>query len=83
MTFALHYITLNDFNLVPETAPSNYNEKILPSAGDCSIQQTVKDKDGCASITVSYTKLNEQIADYRQQKREQLDLFKITARYGV
>ena len=83
MTFALHHIALNDFNLVPKTAPSNYNEKIMPSAGDCSIQQAVKDKDGCASITVSYTKLNEQIADYRQQTREQLDLFKITVRYGV
>ena len=83
MTFALHYIALNDFNLVPETAPSNSNEKMLPSAGDCSIQEAVKDKDGCASITVSYTKLSEQIADYRQQKREKLDLFKIKARYGV
>ena len=28
-----------------ENAPSNYNENILPSAGDCSIQQIVKDKD--------------------------------------
>ena len=67
-------LALNDFNLVPETAPSNYNEKILPSAGDWSMQHRIKDKDGCASITVS--KLNEHIADYRQQKHKQFNFLR-------
>ena len=58
-----------------ENAPSNYNENILPSVGDCSIQQIVKDKKDCASILSSSTKINNQIADYRQQKRQQFDFF--------
>ena len=41
---------------MPETVPSNYNENILPSAEDCSIQQTVRDKENCASITVNSAK---------------------------
>ena len=28
-------VALNKNNLLPETAPSNYNENILPSAGNC------------------------------------------------
>ena len=39
-------VALNKNNLFPEIAPSNYNENILPSAGNCSIQQIVKDKRG-------------------------------------
>ena len=49
---------------MPEIAPSNDTENILPPAGDCSIQQIVRDKDK-----------DEQIVDYRQQKRQQFDLF--------
>ena len=33
-------VALNNNSLLPETAPSNYNENILPSAGDCL--QTIK-----------------------------------------
>ena len=54
-------VALSNSDLMPETAPSNYNENILPSAEDCSIQQTVKDKENCASITVSSTKYNKQL----------------------
>ena len=43
----------------------------------------VKDKDDCAGIPVSSTKINEQIDDYRHQKRQQFDLFKKTARSEV
>ena len=68
---------------MPETAPSNYNKKILPPAGDCSIQQIVKDKEDCASIPTSSAKIKKQIADYRQQKRQQFDLFQKTARSEV
>ena len=60
---------LNDNNLLPENAPSNDNENILPPAGDCSIQQIVKDKEASASIPTSSAKIKKQIADYRQQKR--------------
>ena len=56
----------------------SYNENILPSAGDCSIQQIVKDKDNSASIFISSTKINEQIADYRNQKRQKFDIFQKT-----
>ena len=70
-------------NLLLETEPSNYNENILPPAGDCSIQQTVKDKEDCASIPTSSAKIKKQIADYRQQKRQQFDLFQKTARSEV
>ena len=52
---------------MPETAPSNYNENILLSAGDCSIQHIVKDKEDCASIPTNSTKINKQIVDYRQK----------------
>ena len=31
-------VALSNSDLMPETAPSNYNENILPSAEDCSIQ---------------------------------------------
>ena len=68
---------------MPENAPSNENENILPPAGDCSIQQIVKDKEDCASIPTSSAKIKKQIADYRQQKRQQLDLFLKTARSEV
>ena len=34
-------------NLLPENAPSIDNENIIPPAGDCSIQQIVKDKEDC------------------------------------
>ena len=44
--------TLNNNDLVRETAPLNYNEYILPSARDCSIQQIVKDKEDSARIPV-------------------------------
>ena len=54
---------------MPETAPSNYNENILPSAGDCSIQEIVKDEEGCANIPTNSIKINKQIADDRQEKR--------------
>ena len=36
-------VTWNNLLPLPETAPSNYNENILPSAGDCSMQQIVKE----------------------------------------
>ena len=55
---------------MPETATSNYNENILPSVVDCSIQRIVKDKEDCASIPTRSTKSNTQIADYKQQKRQ-------------
>ena len=73
----------NNNNLLPETAPSNHNENILPPAGDCSIQYIVKDKEDCASIPTSSAKIKKQIADYRQQKRQQFDLFQETARSEV
>ena len=62
-------VPLKNNNLVPETAPSNYNENILPSAGDCSIQEIVKDEEGCANIPTNSIKINKQIADDRQEKR--------------
>ena len=58
----------------------NYNENIRPSAADCSIQQKLPGKDDYASIPVSSTKINEQIADFRQKKHQQFNLFKQTAR---
>ena len=58
---------------MPETAQSN--ENILPSAGDCSMQQIVKDEEDCAIIPASSTKINKKIIDYRQQKHQQLDFF--------
>ena len=76
-------VALNNDNLLPETAPYNYNENILPSAGDSSIQQIVKDIEDCASIPISCAKINKQIADYRQQKRQQFDIFQKTARSEV
>ena len=51
--------TLNNNDLLPETAPSNYNENILPPAGDCFIQQIVKDKEDCASIPTNSAKINK------------------------
>ena len=70
-------VALNNNDLVSEIALSNYNENILPSAGDCSIQKIVKNKgkEDCATILASSTKINKQIAQYRQQKRQQFDLF--------
>ena len=76
-------VALNNNDLVTETAPSNCNENVLPYAVDCSMQHLVKDKEDCARILVSSTEINEQIADYRQQKSQQLVLFKKTARSGV
>ena len=55
----------------------------MPSAEDCSTQQIVKDKDDQASIPISSTKTNVQIIDCKQQKRQQFDLFKKTARSKV
>ena len=68
----------NKNNSLPETATSNYDENILPPAGDCSIQHIVKDKEDCASIPTSSAKIKKQIADYRQQKHQQFDLFQKT-----
>ena len=68
---------------MPETAPSNDNENVLPPAGDCSMQQIVKDKEDCASIPTNSAKIKKRIADYRQQKRQQLDLFQNKARSEV
>ena len=68
---------------MPENAPSNDNEDILPPAGDCSIQMIVKDKEASASIPTSSAKIKKQIADYRQQKHQQFDLFQKTARSEV
>ena len=75
-------VALNNNNLL-RNAPSNDNENILPPAGDCSIQQIVKDKEDCANIPASSAKIKKQIADYRQQKRQQFDLFQKTARSKV
>ena len=61
---------------MPETVPSNYNENILPSAEDCSIQQTVRDKENCASITVNSAKYKKQIPDCRQQKHNNSVFFR-------
>ena len=69
-------VALNNNNLLPENVPSNDNENILPPAGDSSIQQIVKDKEAYASIPTSFAKIKKQIADYRQQKRQQFDLFR-------
>ena len=66
-----------------ETVPSNFNENILPSAGDCSIQQIIKDKEDSASISTSSTKIKKQIAGYRQKKHQQFGLFQKTARSEV
>ena len=76
-------VVLNNKNLLPENAPSNDYENILPPAGDCSIQQIVKDKEDYASIPTSSAKIKKQIADYRQQKRQQFNLFQKTARSEV
>ena len=76
-------VVLNHKNLLPENAPPNDNENILPPAGDCSIKQIVKDKEDCASIPASSAKIKKQIADYRQQKRQQFDLFQKTAKSEV
>ena len=76
-------VALNDNNLLPETTPSNDNENILPTAGDCSIQQIVKDNEDSASIPTSSAKIKKLIADYRQQKRQQFDIFQETARSEV
>ena len=45
------------------------------------MQQRVKDKEDCASIPTSFAKINKQIADYRQQKCQQFDLFQKAARF--
>ena len=76
-------VVLNNKNFLPENAPSNDNENILPPAGDCSLQQIVKDNKDCASNLTSSAKIKKQIADYRQQKRQQFDLFQKTARSEV
>ena len=76
-------VVLNNKNLLPENAPSNDYENILPPAGDCSIQQIAKDKEDYASIPTSSAKIKKQIADYRQQKRQQFNLFQKTARSEV
>ena len=74
-------VAVNKNDLVPETVLSfNYNKNIQPSARDCLIQEIVRDKDDCASITA---KFNEQIADYRQRKCQQFDLFKKKFRIEV
>ena len=52
-------VALDNNNLLPENAPSNYNENILPPAEDCSIQQIVKDKEDCASIPTSSAKIKK------------------------
>ena len=46
-------------------------------------QQRVKDKEDCASIATSYTKINKQIANCRQKKRHQFDLLQKATRYEV
>ena len=76
-------VVLNNKNVLPENSPSNDNENILPPAGDRSIEQIVKDKEDCPSIPKSSSKIKKQIADYRQQKRQQFDLFQKTARSEV
>ena len=76
-------VVLNNKNLLPENAPSNDNDNILPPAGDCSIQQIVKGKEDCANIPTSSAKIKKQIADYRLQKRQRFDLFQKTARSEV
>ena len=68
---------------MPETVPSNYNDNILPFCGKCSIQQIDKGNQDCATILISSSKIKKQIADYRQQKRQQFDLFMRTARSKV
>ena len=45
------------------------------------MQQIVKGE--CARIPASSTKINKEIADYRQQKRQQFDIFQKTARSEV
>ena len=77
-------VAVNKNDLVPETVlSSNYNKNIQQSARDCLIQEIVRDKDDCASITVSSAKFNEQIAYYRQRKCQQFDLFKKKFRIEV
>ena len=76
-------VALNNNNLLPENAPSNDNENILPPAGDCSIQQIVKDKEASASIPTSSAKIKKHIADNRQPKGQQFDLFQKTERSEV
>ena len=78
-------VGLNNNKLLPETAPSICNEKILSSAGDCFKEQIVKDKENCAGTPASFTKINKQIVDYIQQKRvnKEFDSFQKTARSGV
>ena len=51
-------VALNNNNLLPETAPSNYNENTSLSAGDCSIQHIVKDKGDYAILT-SFSRINK------------------------
>ena len=74
-------VVLNNKTLLPENAPSN--DENAPPPGDCSIQHIVIDKEDCASIPTSSAKIKKQIADYRQQKRQQFDLFQKTARSEV
>ena len=53
-----------------ETGPFNYNENVLPSAGDCSMQQIFKDKEDCEEKIVKCPK-HVQFWKYCQTK----DLF--------
>ena len=76
-------VALINKDFLSKTFPSCYNENTLPSVGECSMQLMIKDKDDCASISVSSTKTNERIAEYRQQKRQQFNFFKKTARSEV
>ena len=66
---------MNNNDLMPETAPSTYNENIRSSAEDYSTEQIIEDKDDCACISVSSTKNNEQIPHYRKQKRQHFNVF--------
>ena len=43
----------NSNDLLPKTGSSNENENMLPSEGNCLIQQIIKDKHDGANISVS------------------------------
>ena len=76
-------VAFNGNDLVRETTSSNYNEDMMPYTGDCSIQKIIKEKDDCIGIPESFTKVNEHIAEYRQQKRQKFYLFQKTARTKI
>ena len=40
------------------------------SVDDCPTQQIFEYKDDCVNIPVNFTKINEKLAVYRQQKRQ-------------